>query len=498
MARLFRNGVGVVRRLTFCCGAAFLLTGLYAQTEPTLQIRALRYELRRTPNGHLEINLAGKVAIEYQGRVLEGEAFALDTEQERVQAQAPFRFIAPEGVLQGERLDYFYAQGRGRFEGVAAEVLGVYLRAAVLEGDLADFVAQEASVATCDPVRPPIQVQAARVRLRDGARLTISSTRLALYGRTVLTLPQLTLRVRETAEVLSLPSPVYSRETGWGVRTQLELPLQANAEVWLSNVSYLRALPETRFVAGIALGQGVPSLGEPDLRLRFELSALYNLRASSERGILRRAPTLRLEYSTDVRPLLAPRERLRLSRREVGLSLPLRARKGFGELSVRYGTLSECVDTQRSPTYERVVLEGEWFQPLWTTSALQLRLCAWGSVASYVGARPYLWIRPQVELLGQPSSALTLMMGYAHATTQNASPILSEQLQARRELSLRAEYRRGNARLGALLKYDLEARELYDVQLLVGWRDRCIEPYLFWRRDPSAVLVGLTLSTLRQ
>ncbi|MDW8106269.1 MAG: hypothetical protein RMK45_02195, partial [Armatimonadota bacterium] len=486
-----------VRRLALSCGAAFLLAWLHAQPEPALQIRALRYELLRTPTGHLEINLSGRVTIEYQERVLEGEQFALSTEQERIRADAPFRFIAPEGVLQGQRLDYFYTQGRGRFEGAEAEVLGVYLRAAVLEGDLADFAAREASIATCDPLRPPIRVQTARVRLRDGARLTVSNARLALYGRTLLTLPQLTLRVRETAEILSLPSPVYSRETGWGIRTQLELPFEANAELQLSNVSYLRSVPETRFVAGIALGQGTPSLGEPDLRLRFELSALYNLRASPERRRVRRAPTLRLEYSANVRPLLAPRERLRLSRREVGISLPLQAEMGFGELSMRYGTLSERVDAQRSPTYERVVLEGEWFQSLWAISSLQLRLCAWGSYASYVRAKPYLWLRPQVEVLWQPSESLTLMAGYAQATTQNASPLLSDQLQARRELSLRAEYQRGNVRLGALLKYDLEARELYDVQLLVGWRDRCIEPYLFWRRNPSTVLIGLTLSAFR-
>jgi len=47
-----------------------------------------------------------------------------------------------------------------------------------------------------------------------------------------------------------------------------------------------------------------------------------------------------------------------------------------------------------------------------------------------------------------------------------------------------------------LLKYDLEGRDLYDVQAILGWRDRCLEPYLFWRRTPSAVLVGVNLTTL--
>ncbi|MFN7017155.1 MAG: hypothetical protein ACK4P5_08340, partial [Fimbriimonadales bacterium] len=76
------------------------------------------------------------------------------------------------------------------------------------------------------------------------------------------------------------------------------------------------------------------------------------------------------------------------------------------------------------------------------------------------------------------------------------SPLVIDRLQVRREASLRTEYRSGNLRVGALLKYDLEARALYDVQLLLGWRDRCLEPYLFWRRTPSAALVGVNLTTV--
>jgi hypothetical protein len=476
--------------------ALLLLACVCAQPPDALQIRALQYRLQRMPEGEWLLELTGKVSIEYQGRRLLGEQFLLDTENARVRSDAPFSLIADEGALNGRQVDYFYEQGRGRFEGVQANLLGVYLDAALLEGDLNDFTAQEVIVSTCDPLRPPIRIRARSVRLRQGARLTLRNARLFLYGQPILALPQLTVRVRETAEIVSLPSPVYSAETGWGARVRLEIPVGDRALVQASAIGYLRAVPETRVAAGVALTEGEPILGEPELRLRFEQSALYNLRALHERTPPPRGLTLRAEYATNIRPLLAPRERLRLSRREVGIVAPVAYHNGFGEASLRYGEVNERIDNQRTPTRTRFAIEGDWMQPLWRDGDLSLRLHLWASYTRYAGVGDYQWIRPQIELLWQPQKTLSVMVGYARASTRGDSPFLTEQLRARRELSLRTEYRHGNLRLGALLKYDAENRELYDVQLLLGWRDRCLEPYLFWRRTPNTLLIGVNLTTL--
>jgi hypothetical protein len=169
---------------------------------------------------------------------------------------------------------------------------------------------------------------------------------------------------------------------------------------------------------------------------------------------------------------------------------------GFGEASLRYGEVNERIDNQRTPTRTRFAIEGDWMQPLWRDGDLSLRLHLWASYTRYAGVGDYQWIRPQIELLWQPQKTLSVMVGYARASTRGDSPFLTEQLRARRELSLRTEYRHGNLRLGALLKYDAENRELYDVQLLLGWRDRCLEPYLFWRRTPNTLLIGVNLTTL--
>lgn len=476
--------------------ALLLIVGVCAQPPDALQIRALNYRLQRTPEGGWLLELAGEVSIEYQGRKLLGERFLLDTENAQVRSDAPFRLIADEGALNGQRMNYLYEQGRGRFEGVQANLLGIYLDAALLEGDLNNFTAQSVTVSTCDPLRPPIRIRASSVRLRQGAQLTLRNAQLFLYGQPLPVLPELNVRIRETAELVSLPSPVYSAETGWGARVRLELPIGDRAMVQASATGYLRAVPETRVAVGVALTEAEPILGEPELRLRFEQSALYSLRVSPERTPLPRGLTLRGEYTTNIRPLFAPRERLRLSRRELGIIMPIAYRSSFGEVSLRYGMASERIDTLRTPTRTRFTIEGDWIQPLWRDGDLSLRTHLWASYTRFAGIGDYQWIRPQIEILWQPHATLSVMAGYARASTRGTSPFLTEQLRARREICLRTEYRQGNLRMGALLKYDVESRDLYDVQLLLGWRDRCLEPYLFWRRTPSAVLIGVNLTTL--
>ncbi|GIV08386.1 MAG: hypothetical protein KatS3mg019_0477 [Fimbriimonadales bacterium] len=486
----------LVKGITLLCSSLLILVCALAQPTDPLVIRAQQYTVQRVSESEFAIELQGQAVVAFRGRELRGERFLLDTAARRVRAEAPFSLLAEEGSLSGQRLDYFYERGRGQFEGVQGNLYGIYLDAVRLEGDLTDFTAYETIVSTCDPVRPPIRLQARSVRLRDGARLTLRNARFFLYGQPLLTLPQLTVRIRETTELVSLPAPVYTAETGWGVRLRTELPLGESTLLQASGVSYLRAIPELRFMLGVALGAGEPALSEPDLRLRFEQSAMYNLRAAPERMPPTLAPTLRLEYSTDIRPLLAPRERMRLSRREVSIVQPLQYREGYGDMNLRYGELNERIDNLRSPTRNRLALDIEWFQQIAQRDNWSLRTHWWASYAYYQGGFEYQWLRPQLELLYQTRESLTLMLGYARASSRGASPFLLDRLQAKRELILRAEYKQGNLRLGALFKYDIETRELYDVQLLLGWRDRCLEPYLFWRRTPSAILLGVNLTTI--
>ena len=487
------------------------------QGEP-LTLRARHIRAVRQPDGTLLLEAHSAVELLYGTRRLRTEALQLDTATALVRGEAPFELITPEGWLRGQSLNYFYEQQRGRFREIEAVLysprrvaesftlawdkgLSIRLRAQVMEGDLQRFEAQAVQATTCDRESPDFVVEAARVRLMGGARLRLFNARLRWKGRTLLNIPALSLRLREQREILDVPNPTYHPDTGLGARYQLELPLDARTLFALHGAFYLRAVPETRIVLATALTGEAPLITEPELTQRLESNALYNLRVSpeGERAALReRATTLRLEHAAELRPLLAREARLRVSRPlEVALNMGFVFSKGAGGLTLRVGSMRERLDNQRTPTLQRWAVETEWLQPLMQRQPLEISLHLWASHLRYSNGDELSWLRPQIELRYQPNERFGLMLGYAFARTWGSTPFRVDRTPARQELALRGEGLWGNTRWGVLLKYDLEQGELFDVQLFAGWRQHCIEPFVYWRRAPGALLLGIRLASDR-
>ncbi|MEN3001284.1 MAG: hypothetical protein ABDI19_05500 [Armatimonadota bacterium] len=481
-----------------------------------LTVRAQFTRLLRQPDGTLQLELQRAVELLYGDRSLRTDALQLDTANGFVRGETPFELRAPEGLLRGQSLEYFYEQQRGRFSQVEAtlylarlpggsevaeEKVAAYLWAREMEGDLQRFEAYGVRATTCERDTPDFVVEAARVRLIGGERLRLFNARLRWKGRTLLNLPLLTLRLRERRETLELPTPTYSPETGLGARYQIELPIGARTLFAVNGAFYTRAIPETRFALAVALRGEAPALTEPELSQRLESSALYNLRITPEReraALYKRATTVRIERAVDVRPLLARDARLRVSRPfEIGFTTGFTGTNGAGGLTLRIGQMRERYDNQHTPLRQRLALEGEWLQSLARSDAFELYLHLWASHVSYGDAQHLNWLRPQLELHYQPSEKFALRLGYALTRTLGSTPFRADQVAARNELALRSEGLWGNLRMSMLLKYDLDRRDLYDLQLLLGWRQHCIEPFVYWRRAPGVLLVGVTLTGLR-
>ncbi len=463
-------------------------------------IRARQYLLQRKSDTEILLELFGNVSIEYQGRTIQSDSLVLDTANTRVLGNSPFTLLAPEGLLNGRALEYDYERQRGNFQDFFAQVQAIQVRGTRLEGDLNNFRAERVSVTTCDRTEPHFEIRADRVQLRGQRTLRLRNARLVWRGRTLLTVPEVQVNVREGTEVLSFPRPIYNNRAGLGVRTQLELPLNVRTTLAGYTTVYLRAVPEWRLVLATALRGETPILGEPDTLTRFETSPLYNLRTTIEReqnALRDRSTTLRVERQANVRPLLAPTEDLRLTRTEVALSLPLSTERILGGATVRIGEIAEREGSVRSRTYQRQSVEGELLVPLTGDVPLQARLHLWGSHTRYQGQGTYEWFRAQPELLWRPAHNFMLMVGYAESRVRGQTPLDVDRLPTRRALNARFEGTFGNLRLGILSHYDLAERDLYDLQILVGWSDHCTEPYLFWRRRQGTVLLGITLTALR-
>jgi len=462
-----------------------------------LWLYAGRYVLTRTADGAILVALSEGVELVYQGRRLLTQSLTLDTERKEVRSETPFTLTAPEGTLRGMQLDYDYGRNYGRFSDFEAHVLKVIIRGQMLEGNLNEFSASWITATTCERSQPDYSIEAERVRLTEGTQLRLRNARLKIGGRTVLRLPYMTVRVRETAQLLELPSPVYRQPEGWGLRSQVELPLGSRTVAVLSGTAYLNAMPETRMVVATALTAGIPQASEPELRARFEASALYNLRIGLEQEVARlsnRTLTLRAEQSTHYRPLLAPTRDTRLSRSEIAIDVPYRWGRGRGVLTARVGSQAERVGAVHTPRKRRASIDGEWYQPLLSQDAWDLWLSVWGSYAVYGARQHYGWVRAALSVRWRPMPTLAWTIGYGRSGISGATRFRIDQLDARDEISTRIEGVWGNLRGGFLMRWDMHARELCDMQIQLGWRIHCVEPTLFWRRSPATLLLGINLT----
>lgn len=465
--------------------------------ESVLQLYAGKYELTRSSNGGVFLQLSEGVELIYQGRRLITQNLILDTQTQEAHSETPFLLIAPEGTLRGTQVRYNYERNHGYFANFEANVLKVIICGETLEGDLNRFTAYQISATTCESTPPDYLIEAQSVQLLDGTRLRLRNARLKIRGRSVLRLPYMMVRLRETAQLVSLPSPVYRQPDGWGLRSQIELPLSQHTYATLAGTVYLNAIPETRVFLATALTAGSPQTGDLELRARFEGSPLYNLRVSPEQEIARlsnRTVTLRLEHSTHFRPLFAPTRDTRVSRSEIAFDMPLRWRNGVGVITARIGSLSERVEGYSTSYLRRWSLEVEWCQPLMERNNWELWLHLWASHNEYDSRQSYHWMRPQISVRWRPTETFALMLGYSRSDAKGSSPLLVDRSEVRNEFQTRAEWLLGNLRSRLLFRWDVSANALRDMQVQLGWRIHCVEPTLFWRRSPSTLLLGVNLT----
>lgn len=462
--------------------------------------------------GRLIIEAIGSVLFTYQNRTLRTEHIQLDTEQGLVRGDrhltlySPASEEMPEIRLTGEGFEYYYRREEqsGWFNKAYLEVGEFRLWADRLEGTLEAFLSQKVQFTTCDQENPDYLFTADQVRLTAGRRLSAKNVRLKIRGRTLLSLPSFSTRLKGAPEEFDLPQPTYSTRTGFGLRYSYSLPISDRGTARLSGAWYLEEYPETHFRVAWNFAEEVPPPADAEQNTRFENDPLQNLRAGGiQNKLLRfREPSnvLTLQSMANVRAVGRKRADL-LVRKPWEVSYGVRLsgiEKGTGTLFTRIGSLEERQPGQVVPVRTRLNVEGEWFQPLSAAKQpLLWRLHLWGAGYLYSGNDFFGWFRPQLELVWERPKLGNLALAYAQGIRFGRTSYLFDDLIARREVILRTEGARGNYRLALLFKYDVDENELYDMQVLLGIRQHCVEPTLFWRKSPGTFQLGILLTASR-
>ncbi len=90
---------------------------------------------------------------------------------------------------------------------------------------------------------------------------------------------------------------------------------------------------------------------------------------------------------------------------------------------------------------------------------------AWASHTQYGSRGHYAWLRPNVALRWRPAPTLSFTLGYGSARVEGSTPFLTDLLEGRNELIMRAEGVWGNLRGGVLTRWDTQGHTLNDLQL---------------------------------
>jgi hypothetical protein len=481
-----------------------------AVQEP-ISLKAKSQSVTIDREGRLMIEAIGSVLFTYQDRTLRTEYIQLDTERGLVRGDrhltlySPASEEMPEIRLTGEGFEYYYRRGEqsGWFNKAYLEAGEFRLWADRLEGSLEAFSSHNVQFTTCDKENPDYLFTADRVRLTASRRLSAKNVRLKIRGRTLLSLPSFSTHLKGAPEEFDLPEPTYSARTGFGLRYNYSVPMSERGEARLSGAWFLKEYPETRFRVAWNFAEETPPSADAERNAGFENDPPQNLRAGSmQNELLRiREPLnmLILQRMANVRARRKQMDLLVSKPWEVGYGVRLSGiGNGTGILFARVGSLEERQSGQVVPARTRLNVQGEWLQtPNVQEKSLYWRLHLWGAGYAYGKKDLFGWLKPQLELLWERKGQWNLTLGYAQGVRFGKTPYLFDDLIARREATLRAEGTRGNYRLGLLLKYDMDENELYDVQVLLGIRQHCVEPTLFWRKSPGTLQLGLLLTAFR-
>lgn len=164
-----------------------------------------------------EVEATGSVRLRYRGVELRAGYVRFDLATEVMTARDGVVLVDAAGrELRGQSLTYDVRLGIADLRQGETVIDGFYVRSARIQASERRVVATEAMATTCDPARPAYRIEAAEIEVIPGDRLVARRASVWLGSIRILTLPTLTVSLREGGEGVarSLPQLGYNSVDG--------------------------------------------------------------------------------------------------------------------------------------------------------------------------------------------------------------------------------------------------------------------------------------------
>jgi hypothetical protein len=438
--------------------------------------------------------------VEYETSVLTADKVTVDLEEghKHFLAEGHVHILDIDGSLDADSLDVNWVEKTGSGSNVHIKIQGFMVHADALHFQEKHADLEGVFATPCDNDSTTLIAIRARRATIDPNIARIYHPSLYLLGQKVLTLREYDISPNRRSTGQPIPSPGYSRSSGfsvgWVPGIMLSDTLAVNGSIHLGQNSYpsedilisKSLLTPTQAVGGI-----VPY--NQDFGEHFGFSYFDNVYVAdpiSERFFVsgrRESISLGSVWREDpgARPvsnaLNQPVDLIyEAAGSVVGLGTYAQLR---AERTEQIGGPSE----NRLETFTSVALpDYDIVKHLYT----DVRFDGYSSLGT---AKPYGWGHAQIGLVAKPSKELRLGVAYMKAGNYGTPLFFSDEIYRLNSVNFRGDLMLGPREISVLLKYDPLVGDWYDTEFKLSQAVGCLEPYLIYRAFPRGLVFGLSL-----
>lgn len=420
-------------------------------------------------------------------------------------ARGNVRVEDPEGRFSANYVVFWYGPNKGpdgqlavadhvQFElgGVAASA-----ESAVIKVDQWVFLNVEAT--NCKRPIPFYLLRSKKIVVRPGKTGTVSTPKISLFGKPLLTLPTRQFSLDRRNPGLTIPTLAYRPDAGIGITWNSGFLLDDRNLLLASVKSFDGERPSyaATFVRSFIPAELATTRIEArsDLNERFSWSYFDNINVELPTQSLkftqqpRDAVTLKSDWNTGSSTRLEREEFSKLLDVAYERSGPVGPLGVFGQVrmqTIRRGDEKFLTRGALHATIQAPAVSLS--KGLWT----DLRLDIQGNLSK---ENAFGWARSHVGVVFQPVPQFTAGAAWITSAEHGNPDFVLDQLYSRHAFHFRWDINLGPTKISYLAKYDLNRKNWYDKEYSISQVVGCFEPYILRREFPRNYTVGVRLRT---
>ena len=425
----------------------------------------------------------GNALVRYNDVTLTADLVTGNAGSGDFEATGNVTFTQGERVVKGGKFTYNYKTKLGHSTDSSATVDKVFFRGKEMDSTPEGYSLTGSTFTTCDREKPHYYMAARELIIHPGDKLTARGVKFVALGRTLLTLPNYTISLKQGEKKdLGLPSLGLGGKYGLFLAHNLGL----SADPGLSGELALRLSTQQAFQGGIKLNQVA---GKPIIFNVTHREPFYGGRKSDI--MLSRLPEVAYRFYSDGTPMTGRRdESLYLSRSiidptiETDPGAPLL----IGEVGLgHFKEEPSRVESTRLDLRAMALFHSFALGDMIVVPGVLGRLSHYGTGDDYSA----LGFRLAAARKLGPESFVSLT--YVKHLIGGTTPFNFDVIEVPNELTGRFRFPVGNFALDLGARYNLQTGRMFDSSVSVSMPLHCIEPMLTWRNRFHEFSFGIGL-----